>query len=135
MVEESNVHYDEHPDEPGVGDQGKSWANRLARSMRASVGYPQANTARNAQTIEESSEEEKESIEEDMSVPLGDIEKVLDVRQTADGKEEYFVKFKGGQSIPSTTSKRRRPSSLLWWAAQAFSAVQDAALCRVLCAM
>ena len=26
---------------------------------------------------------------------LGDIEKVLDVRSDAGGKEEYFVKFKG----------------------------------------
>ena len=84
--------------------------------MRASDGCQQANTARNAQTIEETSEEEEESSKEDMSIPLGDIEKVLDVRETADGKEEYFVKFKGtGQTVTDAaafSSALRRVNAL-----------------------
>ncbi|KAK9835518.1 hypothetical protein WJX74_002180 [Apatococcus lobatus] len=77
---------------PPAQRKGKSTTKQQSVQVKAAKAKP----ARNAQTIDESSEEElEESIEEDKSTPLGEIEKVVDVRETAEGKEEYFVKFKG----------------------------------------
>ena len=68
------------------------------------IGHDQQirQAARQAQIIEESSEEESE--EEDEVKLLGEVEKVLDVRQTADGKEDYLIKCKGRQCIQQPMS-------------------------------
>ena len=72
--------------------------------QRAGCTVQASKPARRAQTIEESSEESEEEADEegeDESEPRGEIEKILDARQGADGKEEVFIKCKGNADVAS----------------------------------